>query len=110
MNPFRETRKQGEERNALQEAIQRALKRDETCGTKNNPHVMQILKEETKHLASFTASDDAIRISTGTLWRCIKCNESYPALPVTQISRVTIELVTRQPFPRRNSDGRECDE
>lgn len=74
-------------RNALEEAIDRALRRtDHACGTEQNPHVIEVLEEG---LTSF----DLTRIKlTGTLWRCKKC-KSYPALPFMRISRLTIELV-----------------
>ena len=74
-------------RNALAEAIDRALRRtDHACGTEQNPHVIEVPVEG---LARFDLTEVKL---TGTLWRCKKC-KFYPALPFMRISRLTIELV-----------------
>jgi hypothetical protein len=87
INPFR-VKEDTSPRNALREAIDRALGWDHPCGTEENPHVMEITEEGID-------SHSLIEINlTGnrTQWRCIKC-KSRPAIIFTRILRVNIELV-----------------
>ena len=112
INPFRVIREaEDRPRNALQEAIDRALRTpDYACGTEQNPHIVE---------PRINYEDDFNRAVNDMLFnrrfRCVKCNQEV-LLKRREIQSIKVALVTLsnsltpKPIYRRNSDGRECDE